>query len=62
LAHSTPERLRFSSTDFNSYVTVCTADGAPQRQQGQFTAGDRPGLGIVPRLEVLGPRVVDVVA
>ncbi len=29
LAHSTPEAFRFTSTDFNSYVTVRTADGAP---------------------------------
>ncbi len=28
LAHSTPEAFRFTSTDFNSYVTVCSADGA----------------------------------
>lgn len=30
LAHSTPEEYRFTSTDFNSYVTVSTAAGAPQ--------------------------------
>ena len=29
LAHSTPSDLLFSSTDFNSYVTVSFADGAP---------------------------------
>ena len=29
LAHSTPERFLFSATDFNSYVTVAFADGAP---------------------------------
>ena len=28
LAHSTPEEFRFTCTDFNSYVTVATADGA----------------------------------
>lgn len=60
LAHSTPEEFRFTSTDFNSYVTVSTAEGAPQRQQGCMQAGDAPGLGIQPRLDVLGPRVVDV--
>jgi cis-L-3-hydroxyproline dehydratase len=60
LAHSTPEPLRFSSTDFNSYVTVSTAEGAPRREQGCMAAGREPGLGIRPRLDVLGPRVVDV--
>src|SRR3954463_13054542 len=34
LAHSTPEELRFTATDFNSYVTVSTAEGAPQRVKG----------------------------
>jgi L-alanine-DL-glutamate epimerase-like enolase superfamily enzyme len=60
LAHSTPEEFRFTSTDFNSYVTVSTASGAPQRQNGHMVASDGPGLGIVPHLDVLGPRVVDV--
>jgi L-alanine-DL-glutamate epimerase-like enolase superfamily enzyme len=60
LAHSTPAELRFTSTDFNSYVTVSNADGAPRRQEGFMSAGDEPGLGIVPRQDVIGPRVVDV--
>lgn len=60
LAHSTPEALRFTSTDFNSYVTVSTAQGAPQRINGYMKASAEPGLGIRPRMEVLGPRVVDV--
>ena len=61
LAHSTPEALRFTSTDFNSYVTVSTAQGAPQRVDGYMKASVEAGLGIHPRLEVLGPRVVDVI-
>ena len=60
LAHSTPEEFRFTSTDFNSYVTVSTATGAPKRQNGFMSASTQPGLGIQPRFEVLGPRVVDV--
>ncbi|HMP17595.1 MAG TPA: mandelate racemase/muconate lactonizing enzyme family protein [Gemmatales bacterium] len=60
LAHSTPEEFRFTSTDFNSYVTVSTAENAPQRQQGFMTTSNRPGLGISPRMNVLGPRVVDI--
>ena len=60
LAHSTPEEYRFTSTDFNSYVTVSTASGAPQRKNGFMAASVEPGLGIRPRFEVLGPRVVDV--
>jgi L-alanine-DL-glutamate epimerase-like enolase superfamily enzyme len=60
LAHSTPEELRFTSTDFNSYVTVSTAEGAPRRQNGFLAASDGPGLGVTPRREVLGPRVVEI--
>ncbi len=57
LAHSTPEKLRFSSTDFNSYVTVKNAHGAPQRAHGRMVASDAPGLGIQPNMDVLGEAV-----
>jgi L-alanine-DL-glutamate epimerase-like enolase superfamily enzyme len=60
LAHSTPEEFRFTSTDFNSYVTVSTAAGAPQRVDGYMAASDAPGLGITPHTEVLGKRIVDI--
>jgi cis-L-3-hydroxyproline dehydratase len=60
LAHSTPEQLRFTSTDFNSYVTVSAATGAPQRENGFMKASDQPGLGITPKMDVLGPVVVEV--
>jgi L-alanine-DL-glutamate epimerase-like enolase superfamily enzyme len=60
LAHSTPEAFRFSATDFNSYVTVSTATGAPRRQAGSMRASDRPGLGITPRRKILGAPVVEV--
>ena len=54
LAHSTPERFLFSSTDFNSYVSVAVADGAPQRQHGRLAASREPGLGVQPMMHVLG--------
>lgn len=60
LAHSTPEEYRFTSTDFNSYVTVSFAEGAPQRQQGFMAASTKPGLGIKPKLDVLGKRVLEI--
>jgi L-alanine-DL-glutamate epimerase-like enolase superfamily enzyme len=62
LAHSTPEELRFSATDFNSYVTVRTADGAPERRNGRMSASSAPGLGVTPRKRVLGRPLVDVAA
>jgi L-alanine-DL-glutamate epimerase-like enolase superfamily enzyme len=60
LAASTPERFRFTSTDFNSYVTVSLADGAPRRTNGVMTASTQPGLGVRPRAEVLGAPVLSV--
>jgi L-alanine-DL-glutamate epimerase-like enolase superfamily enzyme len=62
LAHSTPPEFLFSTTDFNSYVTVSTAEGAPQRVQGKMAASAAPGLGIRPRMDVLGRPVVEVSA
>jgi len=60
LAHSTPAELLFSSTDFNSYVTVSTANDAPQRNNGRLAASTAPGLGITPKMEVLGQAVFEV--
>lgn len=54
LAHSTPPELLFTSTDFNSYVTVSTAEGAPQRDNGRMAASTEPGLGVRLREDVLG--------
>lgn len=60
LAHSTPERFLFSATDFNSYVTLSFADGAPQRKKGRLAASREPGLGVRPRMDVLGAPVFEV--
>lgn len=60
LAHSTPPEFLFTATDFNSYVTVRIAEGAPQRVNGRMAAATTPGLGIEPRKEVLGKEVVVV--
>ncbi len=60
LYHSTPEQFRFTATDFNSYVTVSIAEGAPQRLAGRMAASDAPGLGVRPRMEVLGDPVIAV--
>ncbi len=60
LAHSTPTEFLFTSTDFNSYVTVSTADGAPQRNNGRMAASTAPGLGVTPRPEFVRKPAVDV--
>jgi L-alanine-DL-glutamate epimerase-like enolase superfamily enzyme len=57
LAHSTPSEYLLTATDFNSYVTTSIADGAPKRVNGRMAASAGPGLGISPRLNVLGDPV-----
>ncbi|MEM9826629.1 MAG: cis-3-hydroxy-L-proline dehydratase [Planctomycetota bacterium] len=59
-AHSTPEEFRFTSTDFNSYVSVSTADGAPHRHDGFMQASREKGLGIEPKMDVLGDPVLEI--
>lgn len=60
LAHSTPEKFRFSATDFNSYVTKSFADGAPQRSDGRMQASMQPGLGISVDMAQLGEPVIRI--
>lgn len=62
LAHSCPPRYLLCSTDFNSYVTVSIAHNAPQRQNGWMAAPSGPGLGIQPKMEVLGKAVFELLA
>jgi L-alanine-DL-glutamate epimerase-like enolase superfamily enzyme len=60
LAQSTPPEFLFTTTDFNSYVTVSTAEGAPQRTHGRMKASRSAGLGVLPRMNVLGAPVLMV--
>ncbi len=60
LAHSTPEKFLFSATDFNSYVTVAFAEGAPRRKGGRLAAPSRPGLGVTPKMKLLGRPILDI--
>ena len=60
LAHSTPTDYLFTATDFNSYVTVSTANGAPQRKNGRMSASNDSGLGIKPKMDVLGDPEIKI--
>lgn len=60
LVHSTPVGARFTTTDFNSYVTRQLATGAPRRVDGRLTSPDRPGLGIQIDRDALGEPAVHV--
>ena len=37
-----------------------TAEGAPQRNNGRMTASKDPGLGIKPKMDVLGNSVLEI--
>jgi L-alanine-DL-glutamate epimerase-like enolase superfamily enzyme len=57
LAQSTPERLRrsvFNAPDFSDLVV---ADGGQPVRDGRLYASTVPGLGITPRMDVLGAPV-----
>jgi len=60
LAHSTPSEFLFTATDFNSYVIVSIADGAPKRVNGRMAANTAPGLGVTPKMDVLGKPLVEI--
>jgi L-alanine-DL-glutamate epimerase-like enolase superfamily enzyme len=60
LAHSTPPEFLFTATDFNSYVTVSIAEGAPRRVNGRMAASGAPGLGVTPRMDVLNKPLIEV--
>ena len=60
LAHSTPREYLFTTTDFNSYVTVSNAQGAPKREGGFMCASAAPGLGVEPNWENLGEPVFSI--
>ena len=47
LAHSTPEKFLFSSTDFNSYNSFNYTIESPKREGGCISASDKPGLGVI---------------
>ena len=60
LAHITKPELLLTATDFNSYVSVSIAKGAPQRKNGRMKSPDKPGLGVEPIMDVLGDPVIDI--
>ena len=60
LAHSTKPELLLTATDFNSYVSLSIAKGAPQRKNGRMKSPDKPGLGVEPIMDVLGDSVIDI--
>ena len=59
LAHSTPERHRFSVTSSYLKVTQSIAEGGPVVVRGRTAANTGPGLGVEPRMQVLGKPILE---
>lgn len=57
LAASTPAAALIAATDFNSYITVSTAEGAPSRKDGFMSASAEPGLGVRLKESIIGKPV-----
>ena len=62
MAHSVPRNLYFQSSAFSEYASVQTATGGPVIDQGWMTASDRPGLGVEPIWDRLGPPIAEATA
>ena len=60
LAHSTPEKFRFSSTDFNSYNTLSYSIGSPKRKNGKFVASENYGLGLTIKDKIIGKPLFEI--
>ncbi len=57
LAHSTPEAMHSQSSAFHEYTDLVIADGGPEIKDGTMTASPGAGLGVTPRMDVLGDPV-----
>ncbi len=57
LALSTPEKLRYYMWDCTELISVSTADGIDESVNGSQRVPTAPGLGIQPKMEVLGEPV-----
>lgn len=60
LAHATPSGFHFQSSAFHEYHGLTIASGGPALKDGYMSVSDQPGLGVKPRMEVLGEPVAVV--
>jgi cis-L-3-hydroxyproline dehydratase len=62
LAHSTPERFRFSVTSSYLKAAEHTAEGGPEVVDGHTSANTAAGLGVDPHMEMLGAPIFEASA
>ncbi|WP_081771750.1 enolase C-terminal domain-like protein [Paraburkholderia nodosa] len=57
LAHSTPSGFHFQSSAFHEYHSITVASGGPELNDGYMAVSAQPGLGVSPKMDVLGDPV-----
>ena len=57
LAHTLPREFHFQSSAFHEYSDLEIAEGGPSIEQGWMRASSGVGLGVEPKMEVLGEPV-----
>ena len=57
LAHTLPREFHFQSSAFHEYSDLEIAEGGPSIEQGWMRASNGVGLGVEPKMEVLGEPV-----
>lgn len=57
LAHTVPREFHFQSSAFHEYSHLETADGAPTMEDGWMISPESPGLGVEPKMDILGNPV-----
>ena len=57
LAHTLPREFHFQSSAFHEYSDLEIAEGGPSIEQGWMRASSGVGLGVEPKMEVLGDPV-----
>ena len=57
LAHTVPSEIYFQSFAFHEYSHLETADGAPVMEDGWMISPDSPGLGVEPKMDILGDPI-----
>lgn len=57
LARSTPPEFLHSVIDIRDYSALETCEGGPEKRNGRLFGNNEPGLGVTPKLDVLGEPV-----
>ncbi len=60
LAHSTPIGYHFQSSAFHEYHNLAIAEGGPTIEDGKMFMDDKPGLGVIADMSVIGNPIAEI--